>query len=116
MWKTSPLQCSTFHRIIPYFMIQGSNFALGNGRGGESVYGLKLADKNIRMKHTGPVAAPVAETSVQTKYISELESDLPIVSTFWACDRNVRGTPPISSIPLSALGVLDGDGLYVPLL
>ena len=54
--------------------------------------------------------------SVQTKYISELVSDLPIVSTFWACDSNVRGTPPISSIPLFALGVLDGDGLYVPLL
>uniref|UniRef100_A0A7N2M1G5 PPIase cyclophilin-type domain-containing protein n=1 Tax=Quercus lobata TaxID=97700 RepID=A0A7N2M1G5_QUELO len=32
---------STFHRIIPYFMIQGSNFALGNGGGGESVYGLE---------------------------------------------------------------------------
>ena len=62
------------------------------------------------------VAAPKAEMSLQTKYISELVSDLPIVSTFWACDRNVRGTPPISSIPLSALGVLDGDGLYVPLL
>ncbi|KAK9987424.1 hypothetical protein SO802_032375 [Lithocarpus litseifolius] len=62
------------------------------------------------------VAAPIAETSLQMKYISELVSDLPIVSTFWACDRNVRGTPPMSSIPLSALGVLDGDGLYVPLL
>ena len=62
------------------------------------------------------VAAPIAETSVQTKYISDLVSDLPIVSTFWACDRNVRGTPPISSIPPSALGVLDGDGLYVHLL
>ena len=62
------------------------------------------------------VAAPIAETSVQTKYISELVSDLPTVSTFWACDLNVRGTPPISSIHLSALEVLDGDGLYVPLL
>ena len=61
-------------------------------------------------------AAPIAETSVQTKYISELVSDLPIVATFWGCDHNVRGTPTISSIPLSALGVLDGDGLYVPLL
>ena len=38
-WKTSPLQCSTSHRIIPYFMIQGSYVALGNGRGVESVYG-----------------------------------------------------------------------------
>ena len=62
------------------------------------------------------VDAPMAETSVQMKYISELVSYLPIVSTFWACDCNVRGTPPISSIPLSALGILDGDGLYVPLL
>ena len=62
------------------------------------------------------VAAPIAETLVQMKYISELVTDLPIVSTFWACDPNVRGTPPISSIPLFALGVLDGDGLYVPLL
>ena len=43
-------------------------------------------------------------------------SDLPIVFTFSACDPNVGGTPPISSIPLSALGVLDGDGVYVPLL
>ncbi|KAK7853455.1 hypothetical protein CFP56_035783 [Quercus suber] len=29
----------------------------------------------------------------------------------WACECNVGGAPPISSIPLSALGVLDGDGL-----
>ena len=61
------------------------------------------------------VAVPIAETLVQMKYISELVTDLPIVSTFRACDPNVRGTPPISSI-LFALGVLDGDGLYVPLL
>ena len=46
------------------------------------------------------------------KYISELVSDqTPIVSTCRACECKVGGTPPISSIPLSALGVLDGDGL-----
>ena len=58
------------------------------------------------------LAAVIAEKLVQMKYISELVSDpTPIVSTCWACECKVGGTPPISSIPLSALGVLDGDGL-----
>ena len=58
------------------------------------------------------LAAVIAEKLVQMKYISELVSHpTPIVSTCRACECNVGGTPPISSIPLSALGVLDGDGL-----
>jgi cyclophilin family peptidyl-prolyl cis-trans isomerase len=40
---------STFHRIIPIFMIQGGDLTLGDGRGGESVYGEKFADKNIKI-------------------------------------------------------------------
>ena len=58
------------------------------------------------------LATVIAEKLVQMKYISELVSDpTPIVSTCRACECKVGGTPPISSIPLSALGVLDGDGL-----
>ena len=42
---------SNFHRIVPGFMIQGGDFTLGNGRGGQSIYGGKFADESF-MAHT----------------------------------------------------------------
>eukprot|EP00879_Flechtneria_rotunda_P011269 GHRR01011771.1.p1 GENE.GHRR01011771.1~~GHRR01011771.1.p1 ORF type:complete len:328 (+),score=115.83 GHRR01011771.1:407-1390(+) len=110
---------SVFHRIIPGFMAQGGDITLGNGMGGESIYGEMFKDENFKVKHDSRGLLAMANAGPNTNnsqfYItftptSHLDGKHVVfgkVEAGWSTLMLMEGAGSDSGAPTSPVTILD---------